>query len=160
MNKLLLTLMAAGLLMSACQQSAKTNTTTPPASLTTPTPSAPVSPAAVSTAAVMSNGPQMKFEYDTHDFGKINQGDKVTYKFNFANVGKSPLIISSAVASCGCTTPEWPKGPIKPGDGGQITVTFNSAGKKGLQDKMITISANTNPAQNVVHLVGEVVEKK
>jgi hypothetical protein len=102
----------------------------------------------------------MKFDNDSHDFGKIQQGDKVNYKFNFTNTGKTPLIISSAVASCGCTTPDWPTTPIKPGDGGQITVTFNSTGHVGLQDKMITITANTNPPQNVVHLIGEVLEKK
>ena len=106
----------------------------------------------------MPNGPKFKFENDTHDFGKIKQGDKVTYKFNFANVGKSPLIISNVVATCGCTQPEWPKSPIKPGEGGQITVTYNSAGHTGLQDKMITITANTDTAQSTLHLVGEVLK--
>ena len=156
MKKLFLSLLAAGILLSACNQAAKQAKTTdttaaqPTAATTAP---ADVAPA-------MTNGPQMKFEYITHDFGKIQEGDKVTYKFNFANTGKSPLIITDAVASCGCTIPTWPKAPIKPGDGGQITVTFNSFGKKGLQDKMVTITANTNPRQNVVHLVGEVLEKK
>jgi hypothetical protein len=66
------------------------------------------------------------------------------------------LIIKDAVATCGCTKPEWPKTPIKPGEEGEIKVTFNSAGKTGLQDKQITITANTNPAQSMVHLIGEV----
>jgi hypothetical protein len=66
------------------------------------------------------------------------------------------LIIKDAVASCGCTKPEWPNTPIKPGESAAIKVTFNSLGKMGLQDKQITITANTNPAQNLVHLIGEV----
>lgn len=166
MKKLFFTMMAVGLMMAACNHSNKpAAANTPPANLTTPTPSAPVPPAtpgtaATTTGAVASNGPTFKFENDTHDFGKIQQGDKVTYKFNFANIGKSPLIIQDAVASCGCTIPVWPKQPIKPGDGGQIVVTFNSTGKMGLQDKMITITANTNPSQTMVHLVGEVTAKK
>ena len=152
MKKLLLSVLAAGMLLSACNQAAKQVKTTD---------STAVQPAAApAAAAVMPDGPQMKFENVTHDFGKIQEGDKVTYKFNFANTGKSPLIITDAVASCGCTIPTWPKAPIKPGDGGQIMVTFNSAGKKGLQDKMVTVTANTNPRQNVVYLVGEVLEKK
>jgi uncharacterized cupredoxin-like copper-binding protein len=155
MKKLFLSLLAAGMLLSACNQAAKQAKT---ADSTTTQPAAAGS--APATAAVMPDGPQMKFEYITHDFGKIQEGDKVTYKFNFANTGKSPLIIVDATASCGCTIPTWSKVPIKPGDGGQIIVTFNSAGRKGLQDKMITITANTNPRQNVVHLVGEVLEKK
>lgn len=141
MKKLILSIVAASMLLTACNQASSSAKTT-------------------DSAATAAMAPVMKFQYDNHDFGKIQQGDKVNYKFSFTNTGKTPLIISSAVASCGCTTPEWPKGPIKPGEGGLIDVTFNSAGKKGLQDKMITISANTNPPQNVVHLIGEVLEKK
>jgi hypothetical protein len=112
------------------------------------------------TTATAANGPIMKFEKDTHDFGKIVTGDKVTYEFKFTNTGKSPLIIKDAIASCGCTKPEWPNTPIKPGESGAIKVTFNSLGKMGLQDKQITITANTNPAQNLVHLIGEVTTTK
>ena len=140
MKKILLLLAVSGMLFSACHTGAnggKTDSAKGP---------------------VMPNGPKFKFENDTHDFGKIKQGDKVTYKFNFANVGKSPLIISNVVATCGCTQPEWPKSPIKPGEGGQITVTYNSAGHTGLQDKMITITANTDTAQSTLHLVGEVLK--
>lgn len=162
MKKFLLSVLAGVVLLSACNQAAKQaktadSTAAQPVEVAADASTAAATP---SSAPVQSDGPQMKFEYITHDFGKIQEGDKVTYKFNFANTGKSPLIITDAVASCGCTIPTWPKAPIKPGDGGQIVVTFNSAGKKGLQDKMVTITANTNPRQNVVHLVGEVLEKK
>jgi hypothetical protein len=101
----------------------------------------------------------MKFEKESHDFGKIKTGDKVNYDFKFTNTGKSPLIISEAHATCGCTIPEWPKAPVKPGESGIIKVTFNSAGKTGLQDKQITVTANTVPAQTMVHLIGEVLAK-
>ena len=99
----------------------------------------------------------MKFDTEAHDFGKIKQGDKVTYEFKYTNTGKSPLIISDAYASCGCTTPEIEKKPIQPGATSFVKVTFNSAGKSGLQDKLITIVANTVPAENRVHLTGEVL---
>ncbi|MBW4891367.1 DUF1573 domain-containing protein [Mucilaginibacter sp. HMF5004] len=101
----------------------------------------------------------IKFTEDKFDFGKIKEGDSVMHKFAFINNGKSPLIITDAVATCGCTKPEWPKEPIQPGDKGEIKVTFHSAGKKGIQDKMITVTGNTNPAQSMVHLTGEVTEK-
>ena len=109
-----------------------------------------------STASAAADKPVMKFEKDTHDFGKIITGSKVSYEFKFTNTGKSPLIIKDAIASCGCTKPEWPSTPVKPGEDGVIKVTFDSRGKMGLQDKQITITANTNPAQNLVHLIGEV----
>ncbi len=106
-----------------------------------------------------ANAPVMKFEFDTHDFGKIKQGDKTSYDFKFTNTGKSPLVISNATATCGCTTPEWPHTPIKPGDNGIIKVTFSSIGKSGLQDKLITVTANTVPDKTKVHLIGEVLTK-
>ncbi|MCQ6958039.1 DUF1573 domain-containing protein [Mucilaginibacter aquariorum] len=140
MKKLFLCTIIAGLLFTACNQSSQNAT------------------AAVADAGNVSatNAPVMKFEKETHDFGKIKEGDKVTYEFKFTNTGKSPLIIKDAIATCGCTKPEWPKSPIQPGADGAIKVTFNSTGKMGLQDKQITITGNTVPAQSMVHLIGEV----
>lgn len=104
--------------------------------------------------------PVLKFDKEIYDFGKVKDGDKVSYSYSFANTGKSPLIITDAVASCGCTIPSWPKKPINPGQKEAIKVIFNSAGKSGLIDKQITITANTTPAQTLVHLIGEVEAKK
>ena len=140
MKKLFLGIIAVSMLM-ACNNSNQANSNLSASNATT---------------ATAGEGPVMKFDKDTHDFGKIKAGDKVTYAFKFTNTGKSPLIISDAVASCGCTKPAWPKTPIKPGESAEIKVTFNSAAKIGLQDKQVTITANTNPAQNLVHLIGEV----
>ena len=140
MKKLFLCTIVAGLLFTACNQAGQKAT------------------AAVADSGNVSaiNAPIMKFEKDTHDFGKIKQGEKVTHVFKFTNSGKSPLIIKDAIATCGCTKPEWPKTPVQPGAEGEIKVTFDSATKMGLQDKQITVTANTVPAQTMVHLIGEV----
>ena len=87
--------------------------------------------------------PVMTFDTTEHDFGTIATGDKVEYLFNFKNTGTADLIITNAVGSCGCTIPEYPKVPIKPGESGQMKVSFNSAGKTGLQQKSVTITTNT-----------------
>ena len=100
------------------------------------------------------------FERDIYDFEKIAQGEKVQHEFKFKNTGKSPLIISNATATCGCTIPETPKEPILPGKEGIIKVVFNSEGKMGMQDKVVTVTSNANPNVSTVHLVGEVLEKK
>lgn len=142
MKKLFLSLLAAGILLTACNSN-KTG-----------------SSADNTATASSANTAAMKFEKETHDFGKIKAGDLVTYDFKFTNTGKAPLIITDAVATCGCTKPEYSKTPIKPGESSAIHVTFNSAGKVGLQDKQITITANTAPAQNRVHLIGEVTLTK
>jgi len=101
--------------------------------------------------------PMMSFEKDFHDFGKIAAGEKVTYSFKFTNTGKSDLIISTAAGSCGCTVPEFPKEPIKPGKTGYIKVQFNSEGRSGVQEKQVTIVANTIPNTNELKIRSEVI---
>jgi len=100
--------------------------------------------------------PVISFEKENFDFGKINQGDKVTHEFKFTNTGKTPLIISDASATCGCTIPEYPKDPVAPGTQAIIKVVFNSAGKVGKQYKVVTITSNANPSTSEVYLTGEV----
>ncbi|QPH39479.1 DUF1573 domain-containing protein [Pedobacter endophyticus] len=106
------------------------------------------------------DAPVIVFERDVYDFGKIAQGEKVLHEFKFRNTGKSPLIISNATATCGCTVPQIPGEPILPGKEGKINVVFNSEGKMGVQDKVVTVTSNANPNIATVHLVGEVLEKK
>ena len=100
------------------------------------------------TASGNANGkelPVITFAEESHDFGEINQGEKVSYSFRFKNTGKSDLIISDVRATCGCTVGEFPKEPVKPGKENFVQVTFNSQGKVGAQNKMITVISNTQP---------------
>ncbi len=89
--------------------------------------------------------PTFTFSEEVHDFGTIKDGDVVEHIFEFTNDGEAPLIISDAKGSCGCTVPEWPKEPIAVGDKGEIKVKFNSKNKPGIQNKTVTITANTWP---------------
>jgi hypothetical protein len=159
MKKVFLALMAASMFV-ACQSGKTQQTSATTTTTTAAVSSAPAVSAAPVTKADSAKAPVMKFAVESFNFGKIKAGDKVSYDFKFTNVGKSPLIVTDAVATCGCTKPEWPKEPIEPNAEGIIKVTFNSANKSGLQDKMIQITANTLPAQNIVHLVGEVTTTK
>lgn len=106
-----------------------------------------------------SNGnlPEIKFEEEVHDFGRITQGEKVSFAFKFKNVGNSNLIITSAAGSCGCTVPEWPKEPILPGQEGKVNVIFSSEGKSGIQEKSINVSTNCEPSTRVVKIKTEII---
>jgi hypothetical protein len=101
--------------------------------------------------------PRMDFETDFHDFGRVIQGEKVSFGFKFKNSGKSDLIISSVSSSCGCTVPDFPKTAIKPGESHKIDVKFDSEGRRGFQNKTITISSNSQPGTQVVRIKAEVV---
>jgi hypothetical protein len=98
------------------------------------------------------NAPIIKFEMMEHDFGKVTQGEKLTYNFRFVNSGKTDLLISQASGSCGCTVAEFPQEPIKSGKEGAITVTLNTEGKKGPMNKTVTIFANSYPSETVLHI--------
>lgn len=88
----------------------------------------------------------MKFEKEVHDFGNVTQGEVVEYSFKFTNTGNKDLLITKAEASCGCTVPEWPKEPVKPGESGYMKVKFDSHGRpEGYTEKELFIQANTNP---------------
>jgi len=102
------------------------------------------------------NIPAFQFNDESHDFGTINEGEKISYAFRFKNSGKGDLVIRSARGSCGCTVPEYPKDPVAPGKEGVINVTFNSEGKEGKQNKTVTIIANTIPNSTVITITGEV----
>lgn len=94
------------------------------------------------------------------NFGKITEGERVTFNFRFKNSGKKPLVISNTSASCGCTVPEKPEKPILPGEEGHIKVVFNSTGKVGHNQKNITVTANTTPAFPLLQLTGDVLAAK
>jgi hypothetical protein len=108
-------------------------------------PGAPVDPKAA----------EVKFEKETHDFGSIPQGTPATYEFVFKNTGKSPLIITNAAASCGCTTPDWTREPIKPGKTGTVKATYNAA-SPGPFTKSVTVISNAKNSTVILYLKGDV----
>ncbi len=106
------------------------------------------------------NGPQITFAQDTKDFGDIIQGDKVSHSFEFENTGTEPLILSNVLTTCGCTATSWPREPIAPGESAKIEVSFNSTGKKGRQNKVVTVVSNATNAQERVKLITNVLPNK
>lgn len=90
--------------------------------------------------------PAITFDKIEHDFGKVIQGEIVSYSFKFKNTGGSDLVIANISTSCGCTASSYPKEPVKPGAEEKIEVSFNSAGRQGFQNKTLTVAANTQPS--------------
>ena len=107
-------------------------------------------PATASGKALPGSPPVMVFAEEKHDFGKLTEGETVSYSFVFKNTGGSDLVISSAQGSCGCTIPDYPKGPVKPGEQSKIDVKFESSGKSGLVQKTVTIVTNCTPSTKVL----------
>ena len=105
----------------------------------------------------VNNLPVIEFVKDLHDFGKVIQGEKVSFGFRFKNTGKTDLVIAQVNSSCGCTVPGFPKTPIKPGQENVISVMFDSAGRKGVQNKTITVVSNCQPSNTVLRIKAMVI---
>jgi hypothetical protein len=101
----------------------------------------------------------MDFETTEHDFGTIKEGDVVEYTYAIKNTGEAPLIIQSAQPSCGCTVPDFSKDPIPAGGTGYVKAKFDSNGKQNIQNKTITVTANTWPKQTVLRFKAMVTPK-
>ena len=95
---------------------------------------------------------------DNHSFGEIKAGEIVEHTFKFKNIGDNPLAISSVKPSCGCTTPEYSKEPVKPGEDGFMKVVFDSKGKSGKTTKSVTVIMNTEPKAKTLKFSGNIIE--
>ena len=116
--------------------------------------------AIVMSVAAMAQEAVLSFEKTTHDFGKINESDgRVTTVFTFKNEGMIPLVLTNVKASCGCTSPNWTKEPVEPGQTGNITVTYNPSGRPGRFQKSITITSNASAEPVRIYIKGEVIPK-
>lgn len=103
--------------------------------------------------------PVLSFDNVDHDFGTITEGEKVSYTYSFKNTGEAPLIIQNAQPSCGCTVPEWSKEPIPVGGTGFVKAEFDSNGKPNIQNKTITVTANTWPKVTTLRFKAMVTPK-
>lgn len=103
--------------------------------------------------------PVVEFAEKEHDFGTINEGDKVETVFKVKNIGDADLLIIDAKGSCGCTVPEFQKTPIKPGETTDMKVSFDSNGKPGQQQKSVTLTTNTASGTEQVIIKATVTPK-
>lgn len=115
--------------------------------------------AAGSISAAKKAVPAVTIENASHDFGTIREADgNVTHVFTITNTGEAPLVISSATASCGCTKPEFPRAPIKPGESGSVKVTYNPSGRPGEFDKTVSLKTNDpKHRKTVLRIKGTVI---
>jgi len=99
--------------------------------------------------------PEIYFENTTHNFGEIEYGGDGTCEFTFKNTGKEPLLLTNVKASCGCTTPTWPKSPIKKNKSGTIVVKYNTK-IIGSFTKSIRVYSNAKTAMVTLKITGTV----
>ena len=95
-------------------------------------------------------GPKLKFEETTVDYGEIDQNADPYRVFKFTNVGNAPAVILNSKGSCGCTVPDAPKEPIAPGESGEIKVRYDTK-RVGPFTKTVTLTTNeANPTRTLI----------
>ena len=100
----------------------------------------------------LEKAPRLVFDEPLHDFGKIAQGDIVTTDFTYHNDGKTALNIRKIDSTCGCLVATLENKDVLPGEVRKITLRFDSKGRRGQQQKSITIFSNDPkaPTQRVM----------
>lgn len=116
--------------------------------------------AAQSQEEASAEGAEIAFTESSKNFGDITQGDVVEYTFKYENTGSQPLILSNVLVTCGCTATNWPRDPVAPGKSAEITVRFDSKGKNGAQNKIITVVSNAVNPREKVSIKANVLPKK
>lgn len=103
----------------------------------------------------------IKFDKNSHDFGKFNENVKQSAIFTFTNTGDEPLVIQQVMTTCGCTIADYTKNPIPVGKKGQIKISYNGKGKqKGYFRKVITVRSNATNAMTRIYISGEMMIKE
>lgn len=110
----------------------------------------------LATSCMYAQG-NFKFVEESHDFGKVPEGDSVSYEFEFTNVGDQPLKITNVQPSCGCTVPKWPAEAIQPGGKGRILAKYATKNRVGAFTKYLTISSDALESSKQIKFVGEVL---
>ena len=103
--------------------------------------------------------PGISFEETSHNFGEIEEGSRAKHTFKFENTGEAPLVIKNVRPSCGCTSPDWTRKPIQPGETGKVTAVYNSAGRPGKFHKSVTVYTNIEGKSVPLFIKGTVKRK-
>ena len=102
-----------------------------------------------------NDGPFIKWEETTWDFGEIFQGEPTRHTFIYTNVGNQDLIFDRVKSSCGCVSPKWDREPIPPGGKGSIEVAYDSK-RIGAFNKSLRAFSNALNGRTVLYIKGMV----
>ncbi|MDR1673150.1 MAG: DUF1573 domain-containing protein [Bacteroidales bacterium] len=102
----------------------------------------------------------VRYDATEHNFGKVQEGEKVSYRFEFTNTGDTELFVKEVKSSCGCTATDHSKEPVAPGKKGFVEVSFDTNGRPGMQERNVLVICNTEPPSKVISFICEVEPKK
>ncbi|MBQ5835240.1 MAG: DUF1573 domain-containing protein [Bacteroidaceae bacterium] len=108
----------------------------------------------LSSAAIAQ--PQAYFDMTTHDMGTLTWKIPALATFHITNRGSENLLIREVHPDCGCTAVAWTHDPIRPGEKGTISATYDAA-MLGHFSKHIAVYTNASERPVFLQLNGAVV---
>ena len=114
-----------------------------------------------SLAAQEKVGPKMTFDSATHNFGDVERkGGDLVKEFRFVNDGDEPLVIKKITKSCSCTTVNYSRKPVMPGQTGVITIKYEPHKvEEGVFNRVIQIYTNASNKARILAIQGNSIEK-
>jgi hypothetical protein len=109
--------------------------------------------------SVYIDHPVIKFDTTAYDFGRVYEGEMAGWYFKYRNNGSKSLVLINVTAGCGCTTPEYNREPLAPGQEGRIKVVFDTKGRTGYQYKTVSVESNGEPGTIELVITAEIIEK-
>ena len=106
----------------------------------------------LNSALSFSQQAEFKFNEKVQRLGKVNEGEVVKTSFTFINKGDAPLVINEYKVACTCTVVQFPYKPVLPGEEGELSVSFDSDGKTGYQDRTISILSNASKSPHEIRI--------
>jgi len=91
-----------------------------------------------------------------YNFGEIQQNIPATATYELTNNSDVPLLIENVKVGCGCTTSNYSKEPILPGETTIIEATYN-AQKMGKFTKTAAVQTNLSDEATILSFTGEVI---
>lgn len=94
------------------------------------------------------------------NYGFVKRGELIKNEYEISNTGNRPLLITEAEIACSCTTVDFPKHPILPGQKATVVVNFNTTTVWGRQDRVVLLHSNDPKGPAKLRYKGVVMDKK
>jgi hypothetical protein len=104
-------------------------------------------------------GAEIVFREYEHDFGKVKEGEKISYQFVYENKGQGSLVLKAVSTTCGCTVPKYDRKPVPPGAKGSVEVVFDTSGRSGKQTKIISVMSNSIKPVTMLRITAEIAQE-
>jgi hypothetical protein len=102
--------------------------------------------------------PKLEIKDAKKNFGFVKKGEVIKILYEITNVGKEPLLLTNIEISCSCTTADYDRRPILPGQTNTVTVYFDTKTVYDRQDRVVLLESNDKNSPHKLRYKGVVLK--